>query len=68
MKYDLSREIVIAVAAILFFSGLDVYLKSKEKAESKNYCEMVQINKVSEGDFGWPDYKGHDQCGVEVSK
>ena len=32
-----------------------------------NYCQMVSIYKKSDGEFGWPDYKGNyaEVCDVE---
>lgn len=28
------------------------------KAEQANYCEMVSLFKKTNGEYGWPDYKG----------
>ena len=33
-----------------------------EELEQNQYCEMVQLYRRSEGEFGWPPYKGEEQC------
>jgi len=33
-----------------------------------NYCQMVEIYKSTNGDFGWPDYKKLYSVQCEVSK
>lgn len=33
-----------------------------QDAEKKHYCEMVQEFERSQGEYGWPAYKGTEQC------
>lgn len=48
----------VLILLILFavVSGMD--MKDEMKTEA-NYCEMVSLYKSSNGQYGWPDYKGN---------
>lgn len=50
---------VFLLAAVVIVSTLD---KRSEQNQASLYCEMVAEYKASNGEYGWPAYKGEMQC------
>ena len=50
---------VFLLAAVGIVNTLD---KRSEQNQSDLYCEMVEEFKTSNGERGWPAYKGERQC------
>jgi len=52
----------LLVAACL--AGLYVTVPDQSEAErqAEQYCEMVEIWDRTNGDAGWPPYKGRERC------
>jgi len=50
---------VIAIAAMLLLYGLVGSAdRADAEAERQQYCEMVELWEQTNGDAGWPPYKG----------
>lgn len=47
--------ILIAIAASIWAS---YELKNDELMFLRDYCQQVQLFEESDGEYGWPDYKG----------
>lgn len=56
MKTTLT-EIVMILMVLIFLGVSSTFDKEDEKLELRNYCEMVDLFKSSDGENGWPDYK-----------
>lgn len=50
---------VFLLSAVVIVSTLD---KRSEQNQASLYCEMVAEYKASNGEYGWPAYKGEMQC------
>ena len=50
---------VLLLAMVSIVNTLD---KNSEAIERDLYCEMVEEFKASNGERGWPAYKGEAQC------
>ena len=50
-----------ALIALAIFSALAIWLHEPDPLEDQ-YCEMVQIWKDTNGDAGWPAYRGESEC------
>ena len=50
---------VFLLAAVGIVNTLD---KRSEQNQASLYCEMVEEFKASNGERGWPAYKGEMQC------
>ena len=55
----------IKVIAVMIFVGTIIWMVDDAATngdelsqEQRLYCEMVQIHKESNGNYGWPDFKG----------
>lgn len=58
---------VLIIAMVLIVCMLMMFSMETERdyeAELAHYCEMVEIFKRSDGEYGWPDYdeKYDSQC------
>lgn len=54
-----SLQGLIAIAALVL--GVVIVMSGDyedEKQIDANYCQMVKLHKDSDGENGWPDYKG----------
>ena len=51
--------IVLAITIVVFsgFSGDSI--EREQRAQQESYCEMVGLYVESNGEYGWPDYKGN---------
>jgi len=58
------ERVLIGATLAALLAGL--YLISGDQSEAERqfeqYCEMVQIWHDTNGESGWPPYKGEDQC------
>lgn len=50
---------VFLLAAVSIVNTLD---KRSEQNQAALYCEMVEEFKASNGEYGWPAYKGEKLC------
>jgi len=54
------------MAAILAVCLVALYITAPEQSEAERqveeYCEMVEIWDKTNGDAGWPPYKGREGC------
>lgn len=57
-------ELLALVVMLVVLVGLLWGLESEQPvAEVAQYCEMVRLYKDSNGENGWPDYRGeYDAC------
>lgn len=51
--------IMLFAAALGIAGTADVEEVERQQSE---YCEMVQLWKDSNGEYGWPAYEGESQC------
>lgn len=49
----------VAVLALAYAAYGDIEAEQKQAAL---YCEMIQIHADTNGEFGWPPFKGAEQC------
>ena len=54
---------IIAITFVLFAALLVGMVSAPEPVDP--YCEMVGIWIDSNGEYGWPDYRGNGECGNE---
>lgn len=47
--------------ALAIFSALGIWLHEPDPLENQ-YCEMVALYKATNGDAGWPAYRGEAEC------
>ena len=55
---------LIGAAAAALLAGLYITSGDQSDAErqAERYCEMVEIWDQTNGDSGWPPYKGREEC------
>lgn len=49
---------LFAFIILLLALGQILPSESTEKSEQEHYCEMVEIHQDSNGQYGWPPFKG----------
>ena len=47
--------------ALAIFSALAIWLHEPDPLADQ-YCEMVALWKATNGDAGWPAYRGESEC------
>jgi len=56
----------LLIGAILAACLVALYITAPEQSEAERqveeYCEMVEIWDKTNGDAGWPPYKGREGC------
>jgi len=56
----------VLIGAILAVCLVALYVTAPEQSEAERqaeeYCEMVEIWDNTNGDAGWPPYKGREGC------
>lgn len=52
------RYLIGAIALLIIGLSWADSEQAEEEAQRALYCEMVQINKDSGGQYGWPAYDG----------
>lgn len=59
-------RIIATIAGLILFTAVMGWVGSMDRAdaerEQSHYCEMVQLWEETNGDAGWPPYKGKNQC------
>lgn len=55
----------VAAVSITFFS---VWSDNDLQTIENEYCRMVELYSTTEGEYGWPDYKGtaEETCGISA--
>lgn len=60
----------IVLISVLLMASIMVTtapLADDQDLEQKHHCEMVQIYRDSNGEFGWPDYNNTAHLCTEIS-
>ena len=57
----MSERILVGAILAALLAGLYITSGDAER-EAKQYCEMVEIWDQTNGDSGWPPYKGREGC------
>ena len=60
------KAILYALGAALFLAMMSIVGNMNaedKKAERDRYCEMLEIWEETDGEYGWPPYKG--ECNNE---
>jgi len=50
---DKAIMVILSVVVLMMFFGVE-----DRPMTDSNYCEMVEMHIESQGENGWPDYKG----------
>jgi len=69
ITYAVTRTIqTMCVVAIFFALLMALPEGNPAEVEAGVYCEMVEMFQDTNGEFGWPDYKGiyNNTCGVRA--
>lgn len=56
MSNDALKLFSFVLVALLVIGVGVINAPDDQDLELKHYCEMVQIYRESDGEFGWPDY------------
>jgi len=59
------KGILYAMAAAAFLGVMAVIgnMEAEDRETARqHYCEMLEIWEETDGEYGWPPYKGKDQC------
>jgi len=62
MKHETILIVLIAVFLLGAVGIVNTLDKRSEANERDLYCDMVQQFKDTNGQYGWPAYKGEMQC------
>ena len=54
--------ILIGAALIVAYGLIGSMDRVDAEREQSHYCEMIQLWDDTNGDAGWPPYKGDEQC------
>ena len=62
-KDELEKEnLVVGIITVITIVGIFLYASMSDSEEAleaeSDYCEMVTMHIDSDGELGWPDYKG----------
>ena len=61
-EHDGARLALFIVLAVVIVALLVLLSNGPEPVDP--YCEMVGIWIDSNGEYGWPDYRGNGECGA----
>jgi len=59
------KPILYALGAALFLAMLSIVgnMEAEDKRQERDrYCQMLELWNETDGEYGWPPYKGKDQC------
>lgn len=54
-----AAALLVIVVALGLVGNSDIEAAQNSRSE---YCDMVKLHKETNGQFGWPAYKGTEQC------